>query len=46
MEQSMMQEEFMPAKQLAAFWDEDEKFVRQQLIEGGMLNKDGTIIQK
>jgi putative tricarboxylic transport membrane protein len=46
MEQSMMQEQFMPAKQLAAFWDEDEKFVRQQLIEGGMLNKDGTIIQK
>jgi putative tricarboxylic transport membrane protein len=46
MEQSMMQEEFMTSKQLAAFWDEDAKFVRQQLIDGGMLNKDGSIIAK
>ncbi len=46
MEQSMQQEAFMTGKQLASFWDEDAKFVRQQLIDGGMLNKDGSIIQK
>ena len=46
MEQSMMQEEYMDAKQLAAFWEEDEKLVKQQMIDGGMLNKDGSIIQK
>ncbi len=46
MDQSMMQEEFMDAKKLAAFWEEDEKLVKQQMIDGGMLNKDGSIKQK
>lgn len=46
LDQSMMQEEYMDAKKLAAFWEENEKFVRQQMIDGGMLNKDGSIIKK
>ena len=46
MDQSMMQEEYMDAKKLAAFWEEDEKLVKQQMIDGGMLNKDGSILQK
>jgi tripartite-type tricarboxylate transporter receptor subunit TctC len=46
LEQSMMQEEYMDSKKLAAFWDEDHKFVRQQMIDGGMLNPDGSIIKK
>ncbi len=46
MEQSMMQEEYMNAKQLAAFWEDEEKLVKQQMIDGGMLNKDGSIKQK
>jgi tripartite-type tricarboxylate transporter receptor subunit TctC len=46
MEQSMQHEEYMTAKQIYALFEQEEGQVKQQMIDGGMLNKDGSIIQK
>jgi len=43
LDQSLQQEEYMDAKQLAAFFEEEEKFEREQMIEAGMLNPDGSM---